>query len=63
MAILDQFEWALDDVTQALPNKSGKLTEVLKQPQYASFPTEKQILVIYTTLIGFVIECLHKQAN
>ncbi|KAK7364623.1 hypothetical protein VNO80_13362 [Phaseolus coccineus] len=43
----------LDVVTQALLNRGARLTEVLKQPQYAPLPIEKQILVIYAVVSGF----------
>ncbi|KAK3410723.1 hypothetical protein EUGRSUZ_J02737, partial [Eucalyptus grandis] len=39
--------------TQALLNRGARLTEVLKQPQYAPLPIEKQILVIYAAVNGF----------
>uniref|UniRef100_A0A7N2MV06 ATP synthase subunit alpha, mitochondrial n=1 Tax=Quercus lobata TaxID=97700 RepID=A0A7N2MV06_QUELO len=41
-----------DAVTQALLNRGARLTEVLKQPQYAPLPIEKQILVIYAAING-----------
>ncbi|KAL5072109.1 hypothetical protein RYX36_022996 [Vicia faba] len=43
----------LDAATQALLNRGARLTEVLKQPQYAPLPIEKQILVIYAAVNGF----------
>ncbi|KAG4943831.1 hypothetical protein JHK84_047888 [Glycine max] len=36
-----QFDSDLDAATQALLNSGARLTEVLKQPQYASLPIEK----------------------
>ncbi|XP_061345027.1 ATP synthase subunit alpha, mitochondrial-like [Gastrolobium bilobum] len=48
-----QFGSDLDAATQALLNRGARLTEVLKQPQYAPLPIEKQILVIYTAVNGF----------
>ncbi|KAL9440864.1 hypothetical protein AB3S75_019526 [Citrus x aurantiifolia] len=48
-----QFGSDLDAATQALLNRGARLTEVLKQLQYAPFPIEKQILVIYAAINGF----------
>uniref|UniRef100_A0A803N8F7 ATP synthase subunit alpha, mitochondrial n=1 Tax=Chenopodium quinoa TaxID=63459 RepID=A0A803N8F7_CHEQI len=42
-----------DAAIQALLNRGERLTEVLKQPQYAPLPIEKQILVIYAAVNGF----------
>ncbi|KAL8205448.1 hypothetical protein R6Q57_008999 [Mikania cordata] len=53
VAALAQFGSDLDAATQALLNRGGRLTEVLKQPQYAPLPIEKQILVIYGAVNGF----------
>ncbi|KAL5072129.1 hypothetical protein RYX36_023016 [Vicia faba] len=39
--------------SQALLNRGARLREVLKQPQYAPLPIEKQILVIYAAVNGF----------
>nr|USM75059.1 ATP synthase subunit alpha [Arctostaphylos uva-ursi] len=48
-----QFGSDLDAATQALLNRGARLTEVLKQPQYAPLPIEKQIIVIYAAVNGF----------
>nr|YP_010373892.1 ATP synthase F1 subunit alpha [Hernandia nymphaeifolia]UPI56074.1 ATP synthase F1 subunit alpha [Hernandia nymphaeifolia] len=53
VAALAQFGSDLDAVTQALPNRGARLTEVPKQPQYEPLPIEKQILVIYAAVKGF----------
>nr|YP_010932249.1 ATPase subunit 1 [Hedyosmum orientale]WKT05480.1 ATPase subunit 1 [Hedyosmum orientale] len=53
VAALAQFGSDLDAVTQALPNRGARLTEVPKQPQYAPLPIEKEILVIYAAVKGF----------
>ncbi|KAF3974970.1 hypothetical protein CMV_001744 [Castanea mollissima] len=45
-----QFGSDLDAATQALLSRGARLTEVLKQPQYAPLPTKKQILVIYAAV-------------
>lgn len=53
VAAFSQFGSDLDAATQALLNRGERLTEVLKQPQYAPLPIEKQILVIYAAVNGF----------
>ena len=53
VAAFAQFGSDLDAATQALLNRGARLTEVLKQPQYAPLPIEKQILVIYAAVNGF----------
>ena len=53
MAAFAQFGSDLDAATQALLNRGARLTEVLKQAQYAPLPIEKQILVIYAAVNGF----------
>lgn len=53
VAAFSQFGSDLDAATQALLNRGARLTEVLKQPQYAPLPIEKQILVIYAAVNGF----------
>jgi F-type H+-transporting ATPase subunit alpha len=52
VAAFAQFGSDLDAATQALLNRGARLTEVLKQPQYAPLPIEKQILVIYAAVNG-----------
>lgn len=53
VAAFAQFGSDLDAATQALLNRGARLTEVLKQPQYAPLPIEKEILVIYAAVNGF----------
>nr|WFQ81684.1 ATP synthase F1 subunit alpha [Coptis chinensis] len=53
VAAFAQFGSDLDAATQALLNRGARLTEVLKQPQYAPLLIEKQILVIYAAVKGF----------
>ena len=50
VATFAQFGSDLDAATQALLNRGARLTEVLKQPQYAPLPIEEQILVIYAAV-------------
>ncbi|OIW01571.1 hypothetical protein TanjilG_09395 [Lupinus angustifolius] len=53
VAAFAQFGSDLDAATQAFLNRGARLTEVLKQPQYAPLPIEKEILVIYAAVNGF----------
>jgi F-type H+/Na+-transporting ATPase subunit alpha len=53
----------LDKATQAMLAKGERLTEVLKQQQYAALSMEKQVAIIYAATNGFldgypVSECL-----
>ncbi|PRQ30933.1 putative H(+)-transporting two-sector ATPase [Rosa chinensis] len=52
VAAVAQFGSDLDAATQALLNRGARLTEVLKEPQYAPLPIEKQNLVIYAAVNG-----------
>lgn len=53
VAAFAQFGSDLDAATQSLLNRGARLTEVLKQAQYAPLPIEKEILVIYAAVNGF----------
>jgi len=54
MAAFAQFGSDLDAVTQRLLNRGSRLTELLKQPQYAPFPVEEQIISIYAGTRGYL---------
>jgi F-type H+-transporting ATPase subunit alpha len=54
VAAFAQFSSDLDAATQYLQNRGARLTEVLKQPQYSPIPIEKQIVVIYATVKGYL---------
>ncbi|HET9399844.1 MAG TPA: F0F1 ATP synthase subunit alpha [Candidatus Acidoferrales bacterium] len=47
LAAFAQFGSELDKVTQAQLSRGQRLTEVLKQEQYAPLPIEKQVLIIF----------------
>ena len=47
-----QFGSDLDKATQAQLNRGERLVEILKQPQYAPLPVEKQVLIIYAATSG-----------
>ncbi len=54
MAAFAQFGSDLDAVTQRLLNRGSRLTELLKQPQYAPFPVEEQVISIYAGTRGYL---------
>jgi F-type H+-transporting ATPase subunit alpha len=54
VAAFAQFGSDLDASTQFLLNRGARLTELLKQPQYAPIPVEHQVLVIYAGVNGFL---------
>ena len=47
LAVFAQFGSDLDEVTQRQLNKGDRLTEILKQKQYAPVPVEKQVVILY----------------
>ncbi len=49
-----QFGTELDRTSQAQLDRGERLTEVLKQGQYAPLPVEKQVLIIYAGNRGFL---------
>ncbi|HVP90443.1 MAG TPA: F0F1 ATP synthase subunit alpha [Terriglobales bacterium] len=51
-----QFGTELDRTSQAQLDRGERLTEILKQGQYAPLPVEKQILIIYAGNRGFLDE-------
>jgi F-type H+-transporting ATPase subunit alpha len=52
-AAFAQFGSDLDKTTRAQIERGQRLTEMLKQPQYAPVPTEDQVIVIYAVTHGF----------
>jgi F-type H+-transporting ATPase subunit alpha len=54
MAAFAQFGSDLDAVTQRLLARGERLTELLKQPQYAPFPVEEQVVSIYAGTRGYL---------
>ena len=51
-----QFGTELDRTSQAQLDRGERLTEVLKQGQYAPLPVERQVLIIYAGNRGFLDE-------
>jgi F-type H+-transporting ATPase subunit alpha len=54
MAAFAQFGSDLDASTQKLLARGARLTELLKQPQYAPMPIEEQVASIYAGTNGFL---------
>src|SRR5579884_1280080 len=49
-----QFGSDLDKVSQAQLNRGRRLVEILKQPQYAPLPVERQVAIIYAATKGLL---------
>ncbi|MEO1397736.1 MAG: F0F1 ATP synthase subunit alpha [Pseudomonadota bacterium] len=56
MAAFAQFGSDLDASTQRLLNRGARLTELLKQPQFAPLKTEEQVCVLYAGVNGYLDE-------
>jgi F-type H+-transporting ATPase subunit alpha len=54
MAAFAQFGSDLDKATQAQLSRGRRLTEILKQGQYAPLPIEKQVILIYAGSKGYL---------
>ncbi|QDL91984.1 F0F1 ATP synthase subunit alpha [Paroceanicella profunda] len=54
MAAFAQFGSDLDPATQKLLNRGARLTELLKQPQYAPLTSAEQVIVIYAGTQGYL---------
>jgi F-type H+-transporting ATPase subunit alpha len=54
MAAFAQFGSDLDKATQAQLARGGRLVEVLKQGQYAPLPVEKQVIIIFASIKGYI---------
>jgi F-type H+/Na+-transporting ATPase subunit alpha len=54
MAAFAQFGSDLDPTTQRLLNRGSRLTELLKQPQFAPLKMEEQVAVIYAGVNGYL---------
>ena len=52
MAAFAQFSSDLDPATQRLLARGERLTELLKQPQYAPMPVEEQVVSVYAGVRG-----------
>jgi F-type H+-transporting ATPase subunit alpha len=54
MAAFAQFGSDLDPSTQRLLARGARLTELLKQPQYAPMPVEEQVVSIFAGVRGYL---------
>src|SRR5438270_683012 len=54
LAAFAQFGSDLDKATQAQLNRGQRLVEILKQPQYAPLPVERQVMLIFAGTNGFL---------
>ncbi|HUY68337.1 MAG TPA: F0F1 ATP synthase subunit alpha [Alphaproteobacteria bacterium] len=54
MEAFSQFASDLDPATQRLLNRGRRLTELLKQPQYAPLAVEEQVCAIYAGVKGYL---------
>ena len=54
LAAFSQFGSDLDKATLAQLNRGQRLVEILKQPQYAPIPVEKQVVIIWAATGGFL---------
>jgi len=54
MAAFAQFSSDLDASTQQLLARGARLTELLKQPQFAPFPVEEEVASIFAGTRGYL---------
>src|SRR6184192_647015 len=54
LAAFAQFGSDLDKATQAQLARGERLTEILKQPQYLPMDVEKQVLIIWSAINGYI---------
>ena len=44
----------LDKATRSQLDRGQRITEILKQPQYAPMPVEKQVMILYAAINGYI---------
>ena len=55
LAAFAQFGTAeLDKATKAQLDRGQRITEILKQPQYAPMPVERQVMILYAAINGYI---------
>jgi F-type H+-transporting ATPase subunit alpha len=54
LAAFAQFGSELDKASQQQINRGRRLSEILKQPQYTPLPVEKQVLIIFCGVNGYL---------
>ncbi|MDD2281806.1 MAG: F0F1 ATP synthase subunit alpha [Eubacteriales bacterium] len=57
-----QFGTDLDKATQSRINRGRRISEILKQSQYVPLPVEKQVMIIYAAINGYLDEVALKDA-
>ena len=63
MAAFAQFASDLDPATRKLLARGERLTELLKQPQYAPLKVEEQVVVIFAGVSGYLDKIAVKDIN
>jgi F-type H+-transporting ATPase subunit alpha len=53
----------LDKATRAQLERGQRLTEILKQPQYVPMTLEKQVMILYTAINGYLDDVAVDKAN
>jgi len=56
MAAFAQFGSDLDKATQEKLAQGERLMEVLKQPQYAPYPLEQQVAILFVAINGYLLD-------
>jgi len=46
----------LDKATRAQLDRGQRITEILKQPQYVPMPLEKQVMILYAAINGYIAD-------
>ncbi len=63
LAAFSQFGSDLDKATQAQLNRGARLMEILKQPQYSPLSVDRQVVILYAGINGYLdeypVEVLH----
>ncbi len=54
LAAFSQFASELDKATQAQLARGQRLTEILKQPQYSPVPVERQVMLVFAAVNGYL---------
>lgn len=54
LAVFAQFGSDLDEATQRQLNQGDRLSEILKQKQYAAVPVEKQVVILYAGINDYL---------
>jgi F-type H+-transporting ATPase subunit alpha len=63
MAAFAQFGSDLDKATQEKLAQGERLMEVLKQPQYAPYPLEQQVAILFIAINGFLLDVEVEKVN